>query len=69
MRDQERDNRRKIAWLSTHQRDVKRDMWGATTGATTGATRDKNVTILKMIALPIALANVVALVFFGNDQI
>ena len=24
----------KIAWLSTHQRDDRRDMWEATTGAT-----------------------------------
>ena len=24
----------KIAWLSTHQSDDQRDMWGATTGAT-----------------------------------
>ena len=31
--------------------------------------RDENVTVLKMVALPIALAYVVALVRFGNDQI
>ena len=31
--------------------------------------RDENVTFLKMVALPIALAYVVALVRFGNDQI
>ena len=37
------------------------------TGAKTGATRDKNVIVLKCIALLIALA--VALVWFGNDQI
>ena len=31
--------------------------------------RDENVTVLKMIAFPVALAYVVALVYFGNDQI
>ena len=31
--------------------------------------RDENVTVLKMVAMPIALAYVVALVLFGNDQI
>ena len=31
--------------------------------------RDENVTVLKMVALPIALAYVVALVRFGGDQI
>ena len=31
--------------------------------------RDENVTVLKMVAMPIALAYVVALVRFGNDQI
>ena len=31
--------------------------------------RDENVTVLKMVALPIALAYVVALVRFGNDQL
>ena len=30
--------------------------------------RDENVTVLKMVALPIALAYVVALVRFDNDQ-
>ena len=34
----------------------------------TGATRDKNVTVLKIIALPTALAYVVALVCFGINQ-
>ena len=29
----------------------------------------ENVTVLKMVAMPIALAYVVALVRFGNDQI
>ena len=47
----------KIAWLSTPQRDdqrgVQRDMSG-----------EKNVTVLKMIALPIALVHVC----FGNDK-
>ena len=32
-------------------------------------TREKNVTILKVIALPIALVYAHALVCFGNDQI
>ena len=31
--------------------------------------RDENVAVLKMVAMPIALAYVVALVRFGNDQI
>ena len=31
--------------------------------------RDESVTVLKMVALPIALAYVFALVRFGNDQI
>ena len=31
--------------------------------------RDGNVTVLKMVAMPIALAYVVALIRFGNDQI
>ena len=31
--------------------------------------REENVTVLKMVAMPIALANVVALVRFGNGQI
>ena len=31
--------------------------------------RDENVTVFKMVAMPIALAYVVALVRFGNDQI
>ena len=31
--------------------------------------RDENVTVLKMVAMPIVLAYVVALVHFGNDQI
>ena len=31
--------------------------------------REGNVTVLKMVAMPIALAYVVALVRFGNDQI
>ena len=31
--------------------------------------RDENVTVLKMVAMPIALAYLVALVRFGNDQI
>ena len=31
--------------------------------------RDENVTVLKMVAMPIALAYVVALVRFSNDQI
>ena len=31
--------------------------------------RDENATVLKMVALPIALTYVVALVRFGNDQI
>ena len=31
--------------------------------------RDENETVLKMVAMPIALAYVVALVRFGNDQI
>ena len=33
------------------------------------ATRDKNVTVLKFIPLPIAIAYAVALACFGNDQI
>ena len=55
----------KIALLSTHD---QHDTWGAKTGATVVATRDKNVTVLKMIALPITLAYVVAPLCFGNDQ-
>ena len=51
------------------QHDDQFDMWGAKTGATTGATRDKNVSVLKINASPFALAYVVALVCFGNDQI
>ena len=31
--------------------------------------RDENVTVLKMVAMPIALAYVVALIRFGNEQI
>ena len=34
-----------------------------------GGLKPENVTVLKMVALPIALAYVVALVRFGNDQI
>ena len=45
----------KIARLSTYQRDGQREMTRET-GATTGATRNKNVTVLKCIALPIAPA-------------
>ena len=49
----------------------------ATTNATFKATcayeadnrRGENVTVLKMIKLPMALAYVVALVCYGNDQI
>ena len=51
----------------TMQRD-KQVIWGAKTSASTGATRDTNVTVLKIIALPIALAYVIALVCFGIDQ-
>ena len=61
----------KISWLSTHQCDDQRDLWGLWGGGENRRDnrRDNNVTVLKIIASPIALAYVVPLVFFGNDQI
>ena len=58
--DDRRENR-----VTVHQCD----MCGAKTGATTDTTCDENVIVLKIIASPITLANVVALIYFDNEQI